>query len=342
MTMTATASGLHEARFWREDGGRIVCTLCPRGCRLGAGQSGFCGVRQRVGDRLLALAYGRPASVAVDPIEKKPLYHVLPGASILSIGTAGCNLSCRCCQNWSLARGRVEELGATELPPDQVAAVAVREGCAAVAFTYNEPTVFAEYAEDAARACRAAGLLTVMVTNGYITEAAAAEIYPWIDAANVDLKFFSDELYHKQSGGHLAPVLRALEVMRAAGTFVEITTLIIPGLNDDDDQIGAIADWIGAHLGADTPFHLSAFHPDFRLRDRPRTPVATLERARRVALGRGLHHVYGGNVASAEMHTTTCPSCGATLICRSGFSVIESRLRPGGRCPCGRPLAGRF
>ena len=342
MAKDATGSGGHAARFWREDGGRLRCTLCPRGCRLGDGQTGFCGARRSAAGRLVSLVYGRPASVALDPIEKKPLYHFYPGSRILSLGTVGCNLACRFCQNASLSRARAVDVVATFLPPDDVAGIAVREGARSVAFTYNEPTIFAEYAIDVARACRAAGVATVMVTNGYVTPEAVAEIYPFIDGANVDLKSFSEEFYRRMTSAHLAPVLAALEAMRAAGTWLELTWLLIPGANDGDDEIARACDWVLGHLGDEVPMHFSAFHPDHLLTDRPATSREALARARRVAQGRGLKHVYCGNILDEEMHTTTCPGCGEALIRRTQFAVSESRLGPDGRCPCGRALAGRF
>lgn len=330
-------------------GGRVRCRLCPRECNIPVGKPGFCMVRRNVGGTLVLAAWGRPTALHVDPIEKKPLYHYLPGTTSLSLGTVGCSLACRFCQNWTLSRGReVEEgacgangrsgRGAPLLPPERLVALAVRHGSPSISFTYNEPTILAEYVLDTAEVARPRGVGIVMVTNGYITREAARVLYPHVDAANVDLKAFSDEFYRKQCSGRLKPVLDALIEARAAGVHVEVTTLLIPGLNTDAKDLRAEAAWIRDHLGADTPLHFSAFHPDYRMTDRPRTPPEALRFARTVALEAGLKYVYEGNVQSDGSHTL-CPSCGRWLIRRSWFEVTGDRLSPDGRCACGEPIA---
>ncbi len=320
-------------------GGRVRCRLCPRACNIPTGKAGFCVVRRNVGGTLVLAAWGRPASVHVDPIEKKPLYHYLPGTTSLSLGTVGCSLACRFCQNWTLSRAR--DLGDTReepiLPPERLVALAMRHGSPSISFTYNEPSILAEYILDTAEIARPRGVGIVMVTNGYITREAARVLYPSVDAANVDLKAFSDEFYRKHCSGRLAPVLDALVEARAAGVHVEVTTLLIPGLNTDPDSIRAEAEWIRDHLGADTPLHFSAFHPDYRMTDRPRTPPETLRMARTTALQAGLKYVYEGNVQSDASHTL-CPSCGRWLIRRSWFDVTADRLGPDGRCACGEAI----
>ena len=327
----------HVARFWEgAEDGAVRCRLCPRACRIADGARGWCGTRANRGGILYADVYGRPAAVHVDPIEKKPLHHFLPGSSILSIGTVGCNLDCAWCQNCGLARGRPDDEDTAppagpDLPPERVAALARDHGCASVAFTYNEPTVFAEYAVDAADAAHAAGLRTVAVTNGYITPEACRDLYRRIDAANVDLKSFRDATYRRFTGGTLAPVLDALACMKALGTWIEVTTLIVPGINDDVGELAEGAAWIRDHLGPDTPLHLSAFHPDHRMHDRPRTPAATLARARDIARDAGLRFVYVGNVAGID-NDTRCPGCDRVVIARSGFAA-RVRLDARGRCP---------
>jgi pyruvate formate lyase activating enzyme len=332
-----------EARWWRrEDDGRIECTLCPRFCRMSEGQAGFCFIRQHVGGRLITLGYGRPAALYADPIEKKPLNHFLPGTMILSMGTAGCNLGCRFCQNWDISKARFDQVGSKELAPDEVPRLAIAQGCDAVAFTYNDPTIYAEYVIDAARECRKLGVATVMVTAGYICREPLDEVYPWIDAANVDLKAFTEEFYRRQTYSHLQPVLDAIVRMREHGTWVELTTLLIPGHNDSDKEIGEECDWILGALGPDVPLRFTAFHPDFKMTDVPATPALTLFRARQIARDKGLRYVYCGNVRDEDSHTTFCPSCGRALIVRDWHAVTRNELVGSGRCSCGHVIPGRF
>lgn len=332
-----------EARFWYLDKGRAVCDLCPRHCSLQPDQIGICGVREFSGGRLLSRVYGRPSAIHVDPVEKKPLYHFLPGTRILSFGTVGCNMRCRCCQNWSLSCD-TEHAGDEFTKPAQIAALAERERCQSVAFTYNDPTVFAEYAIDCAIACHERGIATAAVTAGYIAPTARAALYEHIDAANVDLKCFTEEGYKwLASGAELGPVLETLEDLVGRGVWLEVTTLVIPRFNDDDASMEKQARWMVEHLGADVPLHLSAFHPDYRLKDRPRTPVETLVRLRDVARAQGLRYVYTGNVMHDDGATTSCASCGTALITRTWHDVHRSVIGKDAACPsCGAVLAGVF
>jgi pyruvate formate lyase activating enzyme len=332
-------------RYWhRLDDGRVQCDLCPRACRLHEGQAGFCFVRARHGGQVVLTTYGRSSGFCVDPIEKKPLNHFLPGTPVLSFGTAGCNLGCAFCQNWSISKSREVDTLAAEASPEAIARTARRLGCRSVAFTYNDPVIFHEYAIDVACACRAAGLRSVAVTAGYVCPEPRAEFYRYMDAANVDLKAFRDETYHRVCGGRLQPVLETLEYIRhQTRVWLEITTLLIPGLNDSPDEIAAEARWIAERLGPDVPLHFTAFHPDWRLRDRPPTPPATLSMARRIARAEGLRYVYTGNVHDPDGGSTWCHGCGACLIGRDWYTLTGWRLTDDGRCrSCDTPCAGVF
>jgi pyruvate formate lyase activating enzyme len=340
-----SAPASHPARWWHAlPDGRLQCDLCPRDCRLRDGQRGFCFVRRRRGDAMVLTTWGRSSGFCVDPIEKKPLAHFYPGSSVLSFGTAGCNLGCRFCQNWDLSRAADQDRLADQATPDQIAERAVALGCRSVAFTYNDPVVFAEYAIDVAQACRALGVGTVAVTAGYVHAAPRAELFSVMDAANVDLKGFSEAFYRRRCLGHLTPVLETLEALVQDGrTWVEITTLLIPGLNDTEAEVAALVEWIAGHLGREVPLHFTAFHPDFELRHLPPTPPATLARARRQALAAGLRHVYTGNVHDPAGEVTSCPGCGAAVIERDWYQLLAYRLDAAGRClACGAALAGRF
>jgi len=332
-----------EARYWEtEEDGRIHCTLCPRDCRLRDGQAGFCFVRQNVGGKMLSLAYGRSTGFASDPIEKKPLAHFYPGTSVLSFGTAGCNLGCRFCQNWDISKARLVEKRSQEYSPREVVDLAVELGCPSVAFTYNDPVIWAEYAIDIAKEARARGLKTVFVTAGFVCQGAREDIFAHMDATNVDLKAFTEGFYHRVTLSHLAPVLETLAWLAKTNVWTEVTNLMIPGFNDDPAETRALAEWMLEHMGPDVPLHFTAFHPDFKMLDVPPTPPATLSRARAIAREVGLHHVYTGNVHDREGQTTSCPACGETLIERDWQAVRSYRLR-GDRCPgCGARLAGRF
>ncbi len=334
-----------RARFFvREPGGRLRCTLCPRGCRLGDGQAGFCSVRRNEAGEMVSLAYGRSTGFAVDPIEKKPLHHFLPGTDVLSFGTVGCQLGCRLCQNWSTSRAAASGRGMVASTPEQVVDLAVASGCPSIAFTYNDPVIWAEWAIDVAREARRRGVRTVFVTSGYVEERAREEIFSWMDAANVDLKAFTEDFYAKVTLSHLAPVLETLEWLARDGrVWTEVTNLLVPGLNDDPEETRRLAGWIGSRMGPDVPLHFSAFHPAWKMTDRPRTPPGTLTRARRIAREVGLRHVYTGNVRDPEGQATLCPRCGFAVIARDGNAVLRNRLGPAATCPeCRERIAGRF
>src|SRR4051812_8054044 len=310
------------AHWHRLDDGRVQCDVCPRNCRLHEGQRGFCFVRQREDDQIVLTTYGRSSGFCVDPIEKKPLNHFLPGTPVLSFGTAGCNLGCRFCQNWDISKSReIDTLGAAA-GPEQLAAEAERLGCRSIAFTYNDPVIFMEYAMDVADACRERGIKAVAVSAGYMNPAPREEFYRHIDAANIDLKAFSERFYEKVTFARLDSVLETLEYLRTTDVWFEVTTLLIPGQNDSDDELRRQCDWLLEHLGPDVPLHFSAFHPDFKMRDVPPTPPETLRRARRIALETGLRFVYTGNVHDPDGQTTRCPGCGAAAVVRDWYDLV--------------------
>jgi pyruvate formate lyase activating enzyme len=334
---------LREARWWEPaPDGRAHCFLCPRHCRLRDGQAGFCSIRANRGGRLYSLGYAAPAAVHVDPIEKKPLYHFLPGTAVLSLGTAGCSLGCSFCQNWDLSKARLDEVASQRLPPEDVVALALRHGCPSIAFTYNEPTIWGEYVLDVCAAAKPHGLGMVMVTNGYVTPEAFHDLYDHIDAANVDLKAICPDFYRRHALARLEPVLDTLRRLRSeTRVWIEITNLVIPTLNDDPGELRRLSEWVLGHLGPDVPVHFSAFHPDHKRRDLPPTPPATLHAARRIAREVGLDYVYEGNVVGSGTRTF-CPGCDRLLIRRSWHQVIENRLADG-RCPgCGCAVPGRW
>ncbi|WP_205326123.1 AmmeMemoRadiSam system radical SAM enzyme [Glycomyces sp. YM15] len=326
------------------DDGRLECTVCPRACRLREGQRGLCFVRARHGDQIVLTSYGRSSGFCIDPVEKKPLNHFLPGTPVLSFGTAGCNLACRFCQNWDISKSREIDTLASEAEPETLATTANRLGCRSIAFTYNDPTVFLEYAADCADAAREAGLKAVAVSAGYIGPEARQELYAHMDAANIDLKAFTEEFYRKIAFASLRTVLDTLEyLVHETDVWTEITTLLIPGHNDSDDEIAAECAWIGEHLGPDVPLHFTAFHPDFKMRDVPPTPVATLRRARRIALDAGLRYVYTGNAHDPEGQTTTCVHCGEVLIVRDWYRIDRYAVSDSGQCDhCGAAVPGVF
>jgi pyruvate formate lyase activating enzyme len=334
----------HPGRYWHAlADGRIQCDLCPRLCALHPGQRGFCFVRAREGDAIVLTTYGRSSGFCVDPIEKKPLHHFLPGTSVLSFGTAGCNLGCRFCQNWDMSKSREMDVLADEASPDAIARRAEELGCRSVAFTYNDPVVFLEYAVDVAQACHRRGLKTVAVTAGYICEEPRREFYRHMDAANVDLKGFTEDFYQSVCLGALHPVLDTLRyIRRETGTWLEITTLLIPGKNDAPGEIEALSEWVRDELGPDVPLHFTAFHPDFRMLDVPPTPEKTLSQARRIALKAGLRFVYTGNVHDAAGGATYCPGCGAVVIGRDWYDLIRWDLSHGACGRCGVPIPGVF
>jgi pyruvate formate lyase activating enzyme len=335
----------HPGRWWHAlEDGRIQCDLCPRECKLHEGQRAACFVRQRVGDEIVLTTYGRSSGFCIDPIEKKPLNHFYPGTSVFSFGTAGCNLACKFCQNWDISKSRDMDRLMDQASPEAVARAARSAGARSVAFTYNDPVIFAEYAIDTAVACHALDLKTVAVTAGYINPAARAEFYSVMDAANVDLKGFTEDFYRQLTGARLAPVLDTLLYLRhETSVWFEITTLLIPDANDSDAEIEALSTWVARELGTDVPLHFTAFHPDFKLTDRPPTPASTLRRAREIALRNGLRYVYTGNIHDAEGGTTYCQHCASALIIRDWYRILAYRLDNEGRCPdCGTRQAGRF
>jgi pyruvate formate lyase activating enzyme len=332
-------------RYWhRLDDGRMQCDVCPRACRLREGQRGLCFVRGRVADQIVLTSYGRSSGFCVDPIEKKPLNHFLPGSAVLSFGTAGCNLACRFCQNWDISKSREIDRLADAAAPGAIADAAVRLGCRSVAMTYNDPVIFLEYAVDVAEACRARGVKVVLVTAGYVCDEPRRELFGHVDAANVDLKAFTEDFYRRVCAGQLQPVLDTLVYLRhQTDVWIEITTLLIPGHNDADAEIDAECRWIAERLGADVPLHFTAFHPDFKMRDVPPTPPATLSRARRIALDRGLRFVYTGNVHDPDGGRTRCPGCGTAVVERDWYVIDAYRLTDDGCCArCGTAIPGRY
>ena len=335
---------LHPAKWWKPAGnGRVLCTLCPRYCNIGEGKLGFCYVRKNVDGKLYAAGYGRPTGVAIDPVEKKPLNHFLPGTGILSFGTAGCNLGCKFCQNWTMSKAQLDDLNAFYASPEDIVHLAKKHNVPSIAFTYNDPIIFGEYVIDITELAHRENIKTVMVTNGYITDEAREDVFGVVDAANVDLKAFTEDFYRNLALGHLQPVLDTLEwLVNETDVWVEITTLLIPGENDSDEEITRMCRWILDKLGDHVPLHFTAFHPDFKMRDYPPTPPSTLSRARAIALKEGIKFCYVGNVHDPEGQTTLCPNCHTTLIERDWHSVFSNRL-VSGKCPeCGAVIPGKW
>jgi len=334
---------LHPAKWWEPMGdGRVHCYLCPRHCHIGEGQAGFCFIRVNQGGALYSLGYASPAALQIDPIEKKPLNHFLPGTRVFSMGTAGCNMGCFFCQNWDISKSRSDQVRSQNVPPEDVVSLAIEHGCPSIAFTYNEPTIWGEYVIDICHAARERGIATVMVSNGYITREAFHDIYDHVDAANIDLKAFTEDFYGRITLTHLKPVLDTLVwLKRETNVWFELTNLIIPTLNDSPREFRELSDWVLEHLGPDVPLHFTAFHPDFKLRDKPRTPPETLHLARSIAREAGLHYVYEGNI-HAGAGDTLCPHCNEVLIRRSWHSVTQNKLRQG-KCPkCATEIPGRW
>ena len=324
--------------------GRIQCDVCPRECRMHEGQRGLCFVRGVEAGEVKLYTYGRSSGFCVDPIEKKPLNHFLPGTSVLSFGTAGCNLACKFCQNWDLSKSREMDTLADQATPPMLAAAAQRLGCASVAYTYNDPVVFMEYAMDVAAACGEVGVKSVAVTAGYMSPAPRAEFYRHVDAANVDLKGFTERFYKKICGAQLRSVLETLEYLKhETQVWLELTTLLIPGENDSDAELDAMTRWLMDKLGPDVPLHFTAFHPDWKMMDKTHTPPATLTRARKIALANGLHHVYTGNVHDTDGSSTYCSNCHQRVIERDWYELGEWQLDASGKClHCGTQLPGVF
>jgi pyruvate formate lyase activating enzyme len=333
---------LHPGRWWHREGEQVVCDLCPRRCRLKPGQRGFCFVRQADENGMQLTTWGRSSGFCIDPIEKKPLDHFLPGTPVLSFGTAGCNLGCRFCQNWDVSKAREMDRLMDAATPEMIAEAAVRTGCRSVAYTYNDPVIFAEYALDVAAACRESGIKNVAVSAGYITDEARAEFFRGMDATNIDLKGFTERFYQKLCFGRLGAVQDTLRyLVKETSVWTEITTLLIPEENDGDAEIDALSRWVMDELGPDVPLHFTAYHPDYKL-DRPATPASTLTRARAIARANGLRFVYTGNVHDREGGSTYCPACGNTVIGRDWFTITRWDLRDGACGKCGHEIPGHF
>ncbi|HVP61699.1 MAG TPA: AmmeMemoRadiSam system radical SAM enzyme [Myxococcaceae bacterium] len=354
MTRTATAArGLREeiapgvvrCEWWhRLDDGRLQCDLCPRFCKLHEGQKAFCFVREARDGQMVLTSYGRATGFCIDPIEKKPLNHFYPGSSVLSFGTAGCNLGCRFCQNWDISKAREDRILSASASPARVAQAALEAGCKSVAFTYNDPIIFAEYAIDCAIEAHARGIKTVAVSSGYMAPEARQDFYAHMDAANIDLKAFTESFYRELSFAHLEPVLDTLRWLRhQTEVWLEVTTLLIPGRNDSEEEVEKLCAWFARELGPEVPLHFTAFHPDFMMMDVPPTPVATLIRAREQGKAAGLKHVYTGNVHDVRGQSTYCAACGQQVIGRDGYEITGWRLDREGRCSaCKERLAGHF
>ena len=336
-----------DVDYWTKlEDGRVECRLCPRFCKMRPGQRGLCFVRRarEDGGGMELTSYGRSTGICVDPIEKKPLNHFLPGSSVLSFGTAGCNLACSFCQNWDISKSReIERLSAVALP-ETIANAAQRLGCASVAFTYNDPAIFLEYAVETAEACRAKGVKAVAVTAGFICEEPRKRLFAAMDAANVDLKAFTERFYEKRCAGALEPVKETLRyLVHETDVWTEITTLLIPGENDSDEEIDALTQWVARELKLDVPLHFTAFHPDYRMMETPPTPPGTVQRARAIAIRNGLRHVYVGNVRDPAREATVCPTCGARVIGRENYRITAYALDAHGAClSCGTRMAGIF
>lgn len=334
-----------KTKYWHLlDDGRVQCDLCPRECKLHEGQQGLCFVRANQNNELVLTTYGRSSGFCIDPIEKKPLNHFLPGSPVFSFGTAGCNLACKFCQNWDMSKSREMDTLADAASPEMIALAAKEYGCRSVAFTYNDPVIFHEYAIDVAKACREHDIKTVAVTAGYVNPEPRAEFYQYMDAANVDLKAFSERFYHKITGGHLKPILETLQYIKhETDCWLETTTLIIPGENDSEKELTDMCEWVVEHLGVDMPMHFSAFHPDFKMLDIPPTPPETLVMAREIAMKAGVRYAYVGNVHNRDADSTWCHHCGELLIERDWYELGQWNLTEDACCSsCGTELSGVF
>jgi pyruvate formate lyase activating enzyme len=332
-------------KYWHAlEDGRVQCDMCPRFCRLHEGQRGLCFVRARQNDQIVLTTYGRSSGFCVDPIEKKPLNHFLPGSAVLSFGTAGCNLTCQFCQNWDISKSREMDTLQDSASPNAIARAAEQLKCRSIAFTYNDPVIFAEYAIDVAQACHDRGIKTVAVTAGYMCDAPRREFYQHIDAANVDLKGFTEDFYFKICGGRLAAVLETLEYLKhETSVWFEITTLLIPGKNDSSGELNNLTKWVVSHLGPDVPVHFTAFHPDWKMQDVPPTPASTLSRARRIAIDNGIRYAYTGNVHDPAGQSTYCHQCNQMVIGRDGYTIMDWQLSADGACrSCAAQCAGVF
>jgi pyruvate formate lyase activating enzyme len=334
-----------KTRYWHAlDDGRVQCDLCPRECKMHDGQQGLCYVRENRGGEVVLTTYGRSSGFCIDPIEKKPLNHFLPGTPVLSFGTAGCNLACKFCQNWDISKSREMDTLADDASPQTIARAARAHGARSVAYTYNDPTIFHEYAIDVARACREEDIKNVAVSAGYVLPEPRAEFYAHMDAANIDLKGFTDEFYFKLTGAHLQPVLDTLKYIKhETDVWLETTTLLIPGKNDSDEELNEMTQWVVEHLGPDMPMHFSAFHPDWKMMDIPPTPASTLTRAREIAMQNGVRYAYVGNVHDPAADSTWCHQCGHKLIGRDWYVLSDWNITADGKCKhCQTPVAGIF
>lgn len=342
---TAILQTVVPTRYWHIlADGRVQCDLCPRACQLKTGQRGLCFVRANQEQTIVLTTYGRSSGFCVDPIEKKPLNHFLPGTPILSFGTAGCNLTCKFCQNWDMSKSREMDTLADQADPETIAQAAQQLGCRSVAYTYNDPVIFHEYAIDVAQACQQLGIKSVAVTAGYICKEPRTEFFNYMDAANVDLKAFSENFYHRLTGGHLQPVLETLlYLQQETQVWFELTTLLIPGENDSESEIEAMTQWVVENLGTHVPLHFTAFHPDWKMLNKPPTPAPTLTRARQIALKNGVRYAYTGNVHDKTGASTYCHQCGQRLIGRDWYLLSDWNLTPTGQCnQCGTACAGLF
>lgn len=340
-----TFPGAVATQYWHVlDDGRVQCDLCPRFCKMHEGQRGLCFVRANQDNRIVLTTWGRSSGFAIDPIEKKPLNHFLPGTPVLSFGTAGCNLACKFCQNWDISKSREMDTLMAKATPDMIANKAKELGCRSVAYTYNDPVIFHEYAIDVAQACTELGIKNIAVSAGYVCPEPRAEFYHYMDAANIDLKAFTDRFYHKLTGSHLQPILETLEYIKhETNVWLELTTLLIPGENDSAAEIEKMSQWVVEHLGPDVPMHFSVFHPEWKMLDTPSTPPKTVLKARQIALDNGVHYAYVGNMHDKHGDSTWCHQCGALLIGRDWYELSEWQLTPEGKCTrCGTECAGVF
>jgi len=335
---------LKEALWWKQiDRGKILCTLCPRYCEIGIGQPGFCYIRQNINGRLYSLGYGKPTGFGIDPIEKKPLNHFLPGTKILSFGTAGCNLGCKFCQNWSISKAKLDEVNSLTAAPEDIIRLAKQYSTPSIAFTYNDPTIFGEYVIDISSIARKENIKSVMVTAGYIDKEARKDIYKYIDAANVDLKGFTEKFYHKNTFSHLNDILDTLVWLKEeTGVWMELTTLLIPGENDSDEEIKNECSWIINNLGDEVPLHFTAFHPDFKMRNKSITPHSTLIKAKKIAERLGIKYCYIGNVHDSKNQSTFCSNCGFLLIERDWHQIKLHNIKNSLCLNCGYKIAGVF
>ena len=345
MNANFKSAEVFATRYWRKlEDGRVECLICPRFCKLHEDQRGLCFVRGNTGGEVVLFSYGRSSGFCIDPIEKKPLNHFLPGTPIFSFGTAGCNLACKFCQNWDISKSREMDRLMDQASPQAIARAAKETGCRSVAYTYNDPVIFHEYAVDTAKACRELGIKSVAVSAGYQCPEPRAEFYRHMDAANIDLKAFTEDFYHRICGGHLQAVLETLEYIKhETNVWLEITTLLIPGENDSEAELESLTQWVFEKLGPDVPLHFSAFHPDWKMLNTLPTPPATLTKARQIAIKNGIRHAYVGNVHNKDGDSTWCHQCGNLLIGRDWYELSEWNLTPEGKCNrCGTVCAGVF